>query len=104
MVESRGIERMKYVYLWYVKITQTAMKRYLADSKYGRNWMTKAKEVVKKHNMKLVILGSPFATTEQFVVGVETDVPLDEFGKVTSDLYQIDPDFVEYGKTMIITQ
>ena len=95
---------MKYVYLWYVKITQTAMKKYLADSNYGQNWLTKAKEVVKKHDMKLVLLGSPFATVEQFVVGIETDVSLDDFGKVTSDLYHIDPEFVEYGKTMIITQ
>ena len=95
---------MKYVYLWYVKITHTAMKKYLADSNYGSNWLEKAKEVVKKHEMKLVLLGSPFATVEQFVVGVETDVSLDEFGKVTSDLYHIDPEFVEYGKTTIITQ
>ena len=95
---------MKYVYLWYVKITHTAMKKYLADSNYGSNWLAKAKDVVKKHEMKLVLIGSPFAAVEQFVIGVETDVSLDEFGKVTSDLYHIDPEFVEYGKTMIITQ
>lgn len=95
---------MKYVYLWYVKITHAAMKKYLADSNYGDGWLAKAKEVVEKHDMKLVVLGSPFATVEQFVVGVETDVSLDDFGKVTSDLYHIDPEFVEYGKTMIIRQ
>jgi hypothetical protein len=95
---------MKYVYLWYVKITHAAMKKHLADKSYGDNWLAKAKEVVKEHGMKLAILGSPFGTVEQFVVGVETDVSLDEFGKVTSDLYHIDPDFVEYGKTMIIRQ
>jgi len=95
---------MKYVYLWYVKMSQEAFRKYLADSKYAQNWMTKAKETVKKHNMKLLIMGSPFATAEQFVIGVETDVPLDEFGKLTRDLYHIDPEFIEYAKTMTITQ
>jgi hypothetical protein len=95
---------MKYVYLWYVKMTQEALKKNLADSKYTQNWMTKARELCKKHEMKLIISGSPFATVEQFVLGVETDVPLDEFGKLTTDLYHIDPAFIEYAKTMIITQ
>ena len=40
---------MKYVYLWYVKITHTAMKKHLADSSYGDSWLARAKEVVQKH-------------------------------------------------------
>ena len=95
---------MKYVYLWYVKMTHAAMKKYLADRNYAQNWMAKAKEIVKKHDMKLIILGSPYATAEQFVVGVETDATLEGFGKLTTDLYHIDPEFIEYGKTMTITQ
>jgi hypothetical protein len=95
---------MKYVYLWYVKMTQEAMQKFIADNKYIQNWLTKAKEAVKKHGMKLVVLGSPFATAEQIVVGVETDVPLDEFNKLGSDLYKIDPAFIDYAKTYIITQ
>ena len=95
---------MKYVYLWYMKMTQEALHKNIADSKVSENWLAKAREAVKKHGMKLVVLGSPFATAEQFVVGVETDVPLDEFNKLGSDLYKIDPAFVDYAKTYIITQ
>ncbi|MFH1180079.1 MAG: hypothetical protein V1710_06945 [Candidatus Bathyarchaeota archaeon] len=95
---------MKYVYLWYVKMTQEALKKNIADNKYSENWTAKARELCKKHGMKLLLLGSPYATVEQIVVGVETDVPLDEFGKLTTDLYHIDPAFIEYAKTMIITQ
>jgi len=37
-------------------------------------------------------------------VGVGQTAPLDERGRITTDLYHIDPEFIEYAKTMTITQ
>lgn len=93
---------MKYVYLWYVKVTQEALKKNITDNSYGSNWEAKVKEVCKKLKVKLLFIGSPYGTVEQYVVGVESDGTLDEFGKVSGEFYQIDPAFIEYAKTEII--
>ena len=95
---------MKFVYLWFVKMTEGAFKKYLADTKYSQNWMSKVKEILNKHKLKIVAWGSPYNTVEQIVIGVETDLSLDEFGKIATELYHVDPDFVDYAKTLIISQ
>ncbi len=95
---------MKFVYLWFVKMTEAAFKKNLADNKYSQGWQTKVKEILNKHKMKMVVFGSPYYTVEQIVLGVETDLPLDEFGKVAMELYHVDPEFVDYAKTLIVSQ
>ena len=35
---------MKYVYNWYVKMSQDALKKMVTDNKYGPNWVAKVKE------------------------------------------------------------
>ncbi|MGD0804295.1 MAG: hypothetical protein ABSA11_09505 [Candidatus Bathyarchaeia archaeon] len=95
---------MKYVYLWFVKMTEEATKKYLVDVKYFPNWTTKAKEIINKYKMKIVVWGTPYYTVEQIVIGVETDASLEDFGKVAMELYHIDPAFVDYAKTLIVTQ
>jgi hypothetical protein len=96
------MKTMKYVYLWYVKMSHEALKKAFSDAKYGPNWEAKVKEVCKKQGLKLLFLGSPFGTVEQEVVAIESDSPLDEFGKVSNEFYRIDPVLVEYAKTEII--
>ena len=93
---------MKYVYLWYVKTSQEALKKMISDNKFGPNWVAKVKEVGKKAGVKLLFVGSPFGTPEQYVVAIESDHPLDEFYKVTGELYRIDPAMIEYAKTEIV--
>ena len=93
---------MKYVYLWYVKVSQEALKKMVTDNKFGPNWVAKVKEVGKKAGVKLLFVGSPFGTAEQYVVAIESDNPLDEFYKVTGELYRVDPTMIEYAKTEII--
>ena len=95
---------MKYVYLWFVKMTEGAFKKNLADNKYFQGWASKAKEILNKHKLKIVAWGSPYYTVEQVVIGVETDLSLDEFGKIAMELYHVDPDFIDYAKTLIISQ
>lgn len=85
-------------------MTQEAFKKNLTDSKYIQNWTTKAREVLKKNNMKIVVWGSPYDTVEQMVIGIETDASLDEFGKISTALYHIDPEFIDYAKTLIVHQ
>ncbi len=94
---------MKYVYNWYVKVSQDALKKMVTDNKYGPNWVAKVKEIGKKAaGVKLLFVGSPFGTAEQYLVALESDSPLDEFYKVTGEFYRIDPALIEYAKTEII--
>jgi len=37
-------------------------------------------------------------------MGVGGTATIDERGRITTDLYHIDPEFIEYAKTMTITQ
>jgi hypothetical protein len=93
---------LKYTYLWYVKMSTEALKKNIADGKYYSNWAAKAKEVCAKNKEKLLFIGNPYGTVEQIVVAVESDKPLDEFSKLTSALYQIDPIMPEYARTETI--
>jgi hypothetical protein len=96
------VKKMKYVYNWYVKASQEGIKKMISDNKYGPNWVAKVKEVGKKAGVKLLFVGSPFGTAEQYIVAIESDHALDEFYKVTGELYRIDPAMIEYAKTEII--
>jgi len=51
---------------------------------------------------KLIFLGSPYGTAEQYVVGIESNSLLDEFSKITSAFYRINPAMIEYAKTEIV--
>jgi len=93
---------MKYAYLWYVKVSQEALKKMISDNKYAPNWVAKVREIVKKAGVKLLFIGTPYGTVEQYVVAIESDSPLDEHSKVNGEFYRIDPAFIEYAKTEII--
>ena len=95
---------MKYVYLSYFKLTQEAFQRFLEDASIISDWMEKVRELCKRQDVKLLILGSPYGLEEQIVVGIETDLGVDEFTKLKGELYRIDPQFIEYSKTTIIIQ
>ncbi len=95
---------MKYVYLNYFKMTQEAFQSFLNDATVISRWMEKVRELCKKQEVKLLILGSPYGLEEQLVVGIETDLGIDEFTKLKGELYRIDPKFIEYSKTTIIIQ
>ena len=97
------VNKMKFVYLWYVKLSQEGLKKMISDNKYGPNWVAKVKEVAKKAGVKLLFVGAPYGTAEQYVVAVESDSPLDEHSKVNGEFYRIDPAMIEYAKTEIIT-
>ena len=45
-----------------------------------------------------------YGLEEQLVVGIETDMGVDEFTNLKGMLYRIDPKFIEYSKTTIIIQ
>ena len=93
---------MKFVYLWYVKMSQEALKKEITDDKFVSNWVAKAKEICKKKSAKVLFLGDPYGTVEQFVIGIESDLSLDEFGKVSGELYRIDSAAIEYARTEIV--
>ena len=95
---------VKYVYLSYFKMTQTAFQSFLKDASVVASWMDKVKAICKKHKVCLIILGSPYGLEEQLVVGIETDATVDEFTKIKTELYQIDTGFIDYSKTTIIIQ
>ena len=98
------MKEMNYVYLSYFKLTQEAFQSFLEDASIISNWMEKVRELCKKHKVKLLILGSPYGLEEQLVVGIETDMGVDEFTNLKGMLYRIDPKFIEYSKTTIIIQ
>jgi hypothetical protein len=95
---------LKYVYLCYFKLTQTAFQSYLEDPAIISGWMEKARELCEKRGVRLLILGSPYGLAEQLVVGVETDADVEEFTKLKTELYKIDTCFIDYSKTTIIIQ
>ena len=95
---------VKYVYLSYFKMTQDAFHSYLKDASVVPDWMDKVREICEKHKVEPIILGSPYGLEEQLVVGIETDLAVDEFTKIKTELYQIDTGFIEYSKTTIIIQ
>ena len=95
---------MKYVYLSYFKMTQEAFQSFLDDATIVSHWMEKVRELCNKQGVKLLILGSPYGLEEQLVVGIETDLGIDEFTKLKGELYRIDSKFIEYSKTTIIIQ
>ena len=66
--------------------------------------MNKVRELCIKHEVKLIILGSPYGLEEQLVVGIEADAAVDEFTKLKGEIYRIDSMFIEYSKTTIIIQ
>lgn len=70
----------------------------VTDNKFGSNWVAKVKEVSKKACVKLLFVGSPFGTAEQYLVSIESDSPLDEFYTVNGELYCLDPTMIEYAK------
>ena len=95
---------MKYIYLSYFKLTQEAFQRFLEDASIIGDWMEKVRELCERPDVKLLILGSPYGLEEQLVVGIETDLAVDEFTTLKGELYRIDPRFIEYSKTTIIIQ
>jgi len=98
------VKDVKYVYLSYFKLTQEAFQSYLEDSSVVSDWMDNVRAICEKHEVNLIILGSPYGLEEQLVVGIETDAAVDEFTKIKTELYQIDTGFIEYSKTTIIIQ
>ena len=95
---------MKYVYLSYFKMTPEAFQSYLEDASVVPDWMDKVRVICDEHKVNLIILGSPYGLEEQLVVGIETDLAVDEFTKIKTELYQIDTGFIDYSKTTIIIQ
>ena len=85
-------------------MTQEAFQLFLDDATIVSHWMEKVREHCKKQEVKLLILGSPYGLEEQLVVGIETDLAVDEFTKLKGELYRIDSKFIEYSKTTIIIQ
>lgn len=95
---------VKYVYLCYFKMTQEAFQSYLEEASVVPDWMDKVRAICEKSKVNLIILGSPYGLEEQLVVGIETDLAVDEFTKIKTELYQIDTGFIDYSKTTIIIQ
>lgn len=93
---------LKFVYLWYLKESQEAVKKEITDDKFVSNWVAKVKEICKEKSLKVLFMGDPYGTVEQFVIGIESDSPPDEFGKVAAELYHIDPAVIEYTRTEIV--
>ena len=85
-------------------MTQEAFQSFLEDASIIGDWMEKVRELCKRQGVKLLILGSPYGLEEQLVVGIETDLAVDEFTTLKGELYRIDPRFIEYSKTTIIIQ
>jgi len=96
------VKKLKFVYLWYVKESREALKKEMTDDKFVSNWVATVKEICKKNSAKVLFLGDPYGTVEQFVIGIESDIPTDEFGKVAGELYRIDPAMIEYARTEIV--
>lgn len=95
---------MKYVYMCYFKLTQESFQRFLEDPSTMSNWMSKVREICESHKVRLLILGSPYGLAEQLVVGVETEMNVEEFTKLKNEFYRIDTGFIDYSKTTIIIQ
>ena len=96
------MNKLKFVYLWYLKESQEAVKKEIADDKFVSNWVAKVKEICRKKSVKVLFMGDSYGTVEQFVIGIESDIPPDEFGKVSGEFYRIDPAVVEYARTEIV--
>ena len=85
-------------------MTQEAFQSFLKDPSIISDWIEKVRELCKKQGVNLIILGSPYGLEEQLVVGIETDLGVDEFTDLKGMLYRIDPKLIEYSKTTIIIQ
>jgi hypothetical protein len=96
------VKKMKFVYLWYVKESREALKKEMTDDKFISNWVAKVKEICKKNSAKVLFQGDPYGTVEQFVIGIESDSPPDEFGKFSGEFNRIDPAVIEYTRTEIV--
>lgn len=91
----------QYVYLSFHKWTETALEK---DPEYWeKTWFPKHEKLCEEYGVKLLKVGIPFGTIEEFLSMYETDLPLAEYQKFRNAVTQIDEErLIAYTKTTIV--
>jgi hypothetical protein len=93
----------KYTYLFFVKWGLAEEWLKLGGREYFDNeWTPKLRELCKEYGVELLKDTVPYGTVEQRLYIFDTDIPLDEFAKLSNAIFAIAEErLIEYSKTTI---